>query len=176
MHWTVKAYPHHLRHAAGIVAIGLVDLCLKHRSHVPRLNTDHRQVCFTKRTEQPLRQWPSFQSDPLEAVSRVPQYRQQSIGLARNLNLPNDLTCVIHNTDARVLDRNVQSRKIVHAALLLLMLGARTTVTPFHHQPEAQHPKSSAIHKLPGRLPHLLGVKRTSSPGASMSAFDPKRT
>ncbi|MGB6283747.1 MAG: hypothetical protein WBG18_04905, partial [Xanthobacteraceae bacterium] len=26
-------------------------------------------------------------------------------------------------------------------ALLLLMLGARTTVTPFHHQPEAQHPK-----------------------------------
>jgi hypothetical protein len=27
------------------------------------------------------------------------------------------------------------------------MLGARTTVTPFHHQPEAQHLKSSAIHK-----------------------------
>jgi hypothetical protein len=27
--------------------------------------------------------------------------------------------------------------------------------TSFHHQPEAQHPKSSAIHKLPGRLPHL---------------------
>jgi hypothetical protein len=45
---------------------------------------------------------------------------------------------------------------MVHAALLLLMLGARTTVTPFHHQPEAQHPKSSAIHKLAGRLPHLL--------------------
>jgi hypothetical protein len=30
-----------------------------------------------------------------------------------------------------------------------------TTVTSFHHQPEAQHPKSSAIHKLVGRLPHL---------------------
>ena len=26
-------------------------------------------------------------------------------------------------------------------ALLLLMLRARKTVTPFHHQPEAQHPK-----------------------------------
>jgi hypothetical protein len=26
-----------------------------------------------------------------------------------------------------------------------------------NHQPEAQHPKSSAIHKLAGRLPHLLG-------------------
>jgi len=28
--------------------------------------------------------------------------------------------------------------------------------TSFHHQPEAQHPNSSAIHKLAGRLPHLL--------------------
>jgi hypothetical protein len=35
-------------------------------------------------------------------------------------------------------------------------------VTPFHHQPEAQHPKSSAIHKNAGRLSHLSGVKRTS--------------
>jgi hypothetical protein len=25
-----------------------------------------------------------------------------------------------------------------------------------NHQPEAQHPKSSAIHKLAGRLPHLF--------------------
>ena len=31
--------------------------------------------------------------------------------------------------------------------------------TSFHHQPEAQHPKSSAFHKLAGRLPHLLGEK-----------------
>jgi hypothetical protein len=30
------------------------------------------------------------------------------------------------------------------------------TRTSFHHQPEAQHPKSSAIHKLVGRLPHLV--------------------
>jgi hypothetical protein len=27
--------------------------------------------------------------------------------------------------------------------------------------PEAQHPKSSAIHKLAGRLPHLIGTKQT---------------
>jgi hypothetical protein len=31
---------------------------------------------------------------------------------------------VIHNADARLLDRNVQSSKMVHAALLLLMLEA----------------------------------------------------
>jgi hypothetical protein len=28
--------------------------------------------------------------------------------------------------------------------------------TSLNHQPEAQHPKSSAIHKLAGRLPHLF--------------------
>jgi hypothetical protein len=27
--------------------------------------------------------------------------------------------------------------------------------TSLNHQPEAQHPKSPAIHKLAGRLPHL---------------------
>ena len=32
----------------------------------------------------------------------------------------------------------------------------RTHGPRIHHQPEAQHPKSSAIHKLAGRLPHLL--------------------
>jgi len=30
------------------------------------------------------------------------------------------------------------------------------TRTSLNHQPEAQHLKSSAIHKLPGRLPHLF--------------------
>ena len=43
---------------------------------------------------------------------------------------------------------------MVHAALLLLMLEAVHTDLVYH-QPEAQHPKSSAIHKLAGRLPHL---------------------
>ena len=33
--------------------------------------------------------------------------------------------------------------------------------TSFHYQPEAQHPKFSAIHKIAGRLPHLLGQQRT---------------
>ena len=29
--------------------------------------------------------------------------------------------------------------------------------TSFHHQPEAQHPKSPAIETPAGRLPHLIG-------------------
>ena len=32
--------------------------------------------------------------------------------------------------------------------------------TSFHHQSEAQHPKSSAIHKYAGRLPHLRVMSR----------------
>jgi hypothetical protein len=32
------------------------------------------------------------------------------------------------------------------------------TRTSFHHQPEAQHPKSSAIHNIAGRLPHLCAI------------------
>src|SRR5665647_2688362 len=32
MHWTVKSHPHHLRHAACVVTVGLVDLRLQHRS------------------------------------------------------------------------------------------------------------------------------------------------
>jgi hypothetical protein len=49
-------------------------------------------------------------------------------------------------------------------------LGPVTTVTPFHHQPEAQHPKSSAIHKNAGRLPHLWansGHRTGNSPDQS---------
>jgi hypothetical protein len=48
-------------------------------------------------------------------------------------------------------------------------------------QPEAQHPKSSAIHKLAGRLPHLLPQQPTlclqrnicrDEPGADMACAD----
>src|SRR6266568_952661 len=36
MHRTIKPRPHHLRYAARIVAVRLVDLRLQHRLHVPR--------------------------------------------------------------------------------------------------------------------------------------------
>src|SRR5260370_30063687 len=124
MHRTVKPDPHHLRDAARIVAVRLVDLRLEHRLHVPRLNTDHRQARFGKRAVKPLRQRPGFQSNALEVVGGVLQHRQQRLRFARYLHFPNDLARVIHNADARLLDRYVQSSKMVHAALLLLMLEA----------------------------------------------------
>src|ERR1700744_3575499 len=124
MHRTVKPHPHHLCNAAGIIAVRLVDLRLQHSPHVPRLDTDHRQLGFDESTEQPLRQWSCFQSNPLEAIGRLLEHCQQRFWVARHLHFPNDLAHVIHNADARLLDRYVQSSKMVHAALLLLMLEA----------------------------------------------------
>jgi len=54
-------------------------------------------------------------------VGGILQHRQLRFRFARHLYFPNDLACAIHNADARLLDRNVQSSKMVHAALLLLM-------------------------------------------------------
>jgi len=71
-----------------------------------------------------LRQRPGFQPDPLEVVAGALQYRQQLLRFARYLRFPYNPARVIHNADARLLDRNVQSSKIIHAALLLLMLEA----------------------------------------------------
>src|SRR5271163_2187549 len=124
MYRAVKPHPHHLCHATRIVAVSLVDLRLQHRPHVPRLDADHWQGCFGERAEQPLRQRPSFQSNSLEVVGGVLQHGQQRFGFARNLHFPNDFARVIHNADAGLLDRYVQSSKMVHAALLLLMLEA----------------------------------------------------
>src|SRR5580698_972085 len=66
-------------------------------------------------------------SNPIEAVSRVPQNLQQGCRFACHLHFLHDPARVIHNADARLLDRYVQSAKMVHAALLLLMLEAVTT-------------------------------------------------
>jgi hypothetical protein len=65
---------------------------------------------------------------------------------------------------------------MIHAALLLLMLGALTTVTPFHHQPEAQHPKSSAIHNNAGRLSHLWVKSRHDGANLRCLLYPQKRT
>src|SRR6516164_3161544 len=127
MHRTIEPHPHHLCYAARIVPVGLVDLRLQHGPHVSRLNTNHWQARFGESAEQPLRQRSSFQPNSLEVVGEVLQHRQQRFSFARHLYFPNDLACVIHNADARLLDRHVQSSKMVHAALLLLMLEAVTT-------------------------------------------------
>src|SRR6185295_10920744 len=87
-----------------------------------------------------------------------------------HLHFTNDLARVIHNADAGLLDRNVQSRKMLHAALLLLMLEAAQRGPRFTISLKAQHPNSSAIYKLPADYPSL-GQKRTLRPALAMSAM-----
>jgi hypothetical protein len=54
----------------------------------------------------------------------VRQRLHQNFRFTRHLHLSNDLARIIHNAEARLLDRHIESSKIVHAALLLLMLEA----------------------------------------------------
>src|SRR5438128_373852 len=89
MHRAIKPGPHHLRYAARIVAVRLVDLRLQHGPHVPCLNTDHWQARFGENAVKPLRQRPSFQSNSLEAVEG--QNLQESFRLTCHSRLPHDL-------------------------------------------------------------------------------------
>src|SRR6202162_3169225 len=157
MHRTKKPRPHHLRHAARVVAVGLVDLRLQYRPHVPRLDADHWQARFRQSTEQPLRQRPIFQSNPLEVVGGVRQYRLQRFRFARYLGFPHEPARVIHNADAGLLDRYVQSSKMVHAALLLLMLEAITTDLVFTISLQRSTQNLQLSTSWSGRLPHLIG-------------------
>src|ERR1700740_1270289 len=156
MYRAVKPHPHHLCHATRIVAVGLVDLSLQHRPHVPRLNADHWQARFGERAEQPLRQRSSFQPNPFEVVSGLLQYRQQCLRFARYFHFPNDLARVIHNTDAGLLDRYVQSSKMVHAALLLLMLEAVQTDLVFTISPKRS---TQNLHLSTGRSPITPSIR-----------------
>src|SRR5258708_9503429 len=124
MHRSIKPHPQHLRYAACVIAICLVDLCFQHGPHVPRFNTNHWQAHFGENAVKPLRQRSSFQPNALEAIGIVRQHLQESFRLTRHPRFPHDLARIVHNADARFLDRHVESSKIGHAALLLLMLEA----------------------------------------------------
>ena len=52
-------------------------------------------------------------------------------------------------------------------AALLLRRSRPGSRTSFHHQPEAQHPKSSAIHKLPADY----DIQRDIDPAAGVVSY-----
>src|SRR5262245_25194780 len=91
----------------------------------PRVaSRNHRQARFGKNAVKPLRQRSGFQPNSLEAIGVVRKHLQESFGLTRHPRFPHDLARIIHDADARFLDRHIESDKIGHAALLLLMLEA----------------------------------------------------
>src|SRR5947209_2622370 len=89
-----------------------------------RLNTNQWQARFGENAVKPLRQRSSFESNSLEAIDGVRQHLQQGFRLTRHFRFPHDLARIIHDADARFLDRHIESSKIGHVALLLLMLEA----------------------------------------------------
>src|SRR6266516_1846174 len=172
MHRTIKPRPHHLRYAARIVAVRLVDLRLQHRLHVPRLNADHRQARFGENAVKPLRQRPSFQPNTLEAIDGVRQNLQESFRLTRHPRFPHGLARIIHDADARLLDRHIESSKIVHAALLLLMLEAA-----YANLVTISLKRSTLIFSYPqaGRpITPSFGANRTLSRHRRMTECDPQ--
>src|SRR6476620_10187818 len=174
MHRAIKPNPHHLRDATRIVAVGLVDLRLQHRPHVPCLDADHRQAGLGKRHKKPLRQWPGFKPYPLEAVEGIRQYRQQSLGLARYLHFPHHPARVIHNADAGLLDRYVQSSKMIHAALLLLMLEAANARPRFTISLKRSTQNLQLSTSSPADYPIFWVNSRKARPEHLLSAIPPK--
>jgi hypothetical protein len=74
--------------------------------------------------------WERVTPGAKEAIEgKVHRLRLQGIEVVdrRQSNFTNDLAGVIHNADACVLDPDIQSSKMIHAALLLLMLEAVPT-------------------------------------------------
>src|SRR5882762_8223725 len=81
--------------------------------------------------------------------------------------LPHYPARVIHNADAGLLDRYVQSSKMVHAALLLLMLEAVTTDLVFTISLKRSTQNLQLSTSWAGRLHHLylatFGSRRAHS-------------
>src|SRR5467141_1647148 len=92
MYRTIKADSHHLRYAARIVAIRLVDLRLQYRPHVPRLDTDHWQACFGKCAEKPLRYRPAISAGRDDQWTHRNIHRRHiATGLESNRHGPDSL-------------------------------------------------------------------------------------
>src|SRR5215468_3974307 len=90
-------------------------ICAFNTACMCRVSTQIAGNSASARAEEPLRQRSGFQSDPLEAVGGVPQDLQKCLRLARHLRFLHNLARVIQNADTRLLDRYVQSGKMVHA-------------------------------------------------------------
>src|SRR6476619_6363387 len=111
---------------------------------------------------------PSRHANSPHTVGLAPQNLQQGVRFARYLYFLHDPARVIHNADAGLLDRYVQSAKMVHAALLLLMLEAVTTDLVFTISLKRSTQNLQLSTSWAGRLHHLLA--RFDVLAASVSA------
>jgi len=110
-----EADPHHLRDAACIVAVGLVDLLrLQQGLHVPGLDADYRKARFGQTVHQPLRQRPGSNPDPAIVAANGRQQHGYVIRLGRHLALAHDLARIVRHAHRRLLHRDVQTYEMRH--------------------------------------------------------------
>ena len=115
VHRLEQADPHHLGDPAGVVAVALVDLLsLNQRLHVPGLDADHRQAGFRQAAHQPLRQGPGLQPDPAVLAADRPQQLNELVRLGGDLAFRQHLPGVVDNTNRRLANRDIKTRKPGH--------------------------------------------------------------
>jgi len=117
----VEPDAHHLRDAAGIIAVRLVNLRRERRLHVPRLDAHGRQTCFRERAIEPLRQRSRLEPDTAQR-GRVPlQGVDQRRGLARNPRLSDHPSALVDDAEAGDPHGNVQASEVRHGCAPLLL-------------------------------------------------------
>ena len=107
----VEPHPHHLRDTTWSIRVGLLDLRLRHRLHVPRLDAERRPLPLRRTAEQPLEKQYSFQSDPLKRMAGLFSTDDGASGSLRSLT--SRTACRCSSTRCRRWSpwRNMQSQQ-----------------------------------------------------------------
>jgi hypothetical protein len=95
---------HHLRYAACIIPISLINLRFQKSLGMPGLDANHRQAGIRESAVQPLRQRASFKPNSHEAIARISEDLQEILGVRCNLALELDTTCLVDDADRCFLD------------------------------------------------------------------------
>src|ERR1700704_5053404 len=100
--------------AGRIIAVTLIDLHLKHRLGMARIDTDHRQAKSLELGPQPRGRRPCLKTDPYRARRFRPHKRSDRIRVGINYALSHDRSRPAHHTDRCLLQRHVQSNTVIH--------------------------------------------------------------
>src|SRR4051812_10549513 len=156
MNRLVEADAHHLRDAAGIVAIGFVDLSRERGLHVPRLDADHRIACGRQATVEPLRKRTGFKADALVGTANRMKQGADRLRLGLHLALSNKFTTSVHHTHAGGANGNIKTHEQFHGRppdrLNRWSLPGRPT-SRYSHAGRSPEPQSSDLFCYPnGRV------------------------
>ena len=115
-HLAVPARAHDLRQAAGIVAVGLVQLQGERRLDVPSIKADHGQAQLPQLVPVPGRQGTALQTDAHRLGRPRADGRSDCLRGGGALAFPDHLAAAIDDTDRGLLLRDVQSDILFHAS------------------------------------------------------------